>query len=54
MTQTPTENMIPRTYPSLRLILAAVMFNNPGGITPIRANINPKKNTMVRFKLILF
>ena len=52
MTQTPIENIIPRTYPSFKLIFAAVIFNKPGGITPINAITNPKKNTIVMFNII--
>jgi hypothetical protein len=48
--QTPVENIMPRPAPSLRLILAAVIFNKPGGITPISATKSPKKNTTVILK----
>jgi len=46
------ENIIPLTWPSFKLILAAEIFSKPGGITPIKATISPKKKINVIFKLI--
>ena len=50
--QTPTENIIPLTCPSFKLIFAAVIFNNPGGTTPINATNSPKKKIIVMLNVI--
>ena len=51
---TPIEKTIPPIEPSFKLILAAVMLSNPGGITPTKAMIKPRKKTKVIFKLLYF
>ena len=45
--QTPIENIKLRLWPSFKLILAADIFNIPGGITPKNEITRPTKNINV-------